>query len=217
MSDRITEGARFHNTDRGIVEIPRGEQGYQAHNPGERALARRRRLGTIAKTTAAVILGVGTLIGINEFRNATQKHDITPTGIGVGELVLKDDAKLLTISGDPGIADNTQVSWDQVTTSDGTPFSNYSSMMLENPPIREIPEPGYPYHTYAILDNVHVDGRTMDLAVDYGDPNLAHKLGNGFSDIGSFQITPDGKYQATYKGEQINPDQIGVIIPGEPK
>lgn len=217
MSDKIIEGLRFHNTDRGIIPAAqsRNEIRDQAHNPIERAIAKRRRLGTIAKTAAAVTLTVGALMGIKEVQSAMQNHDITPTGVGVGEFILRDEAKLLTLN--LGHGETTEVSWDQVTSADGVPFGNYKNMILKFPPVKEVPKPGNPYHAYAILNDVLVNGRETDLAVEYADPNLGHKLNNGFSDIGSFQITPDGKYQATYKGNPIDSDQIGVIIPGEPK
>lgn len=220
MRHKTPEGLRFHRTDdRGIVEVPGKEWKDHAHNPREKTLARRRRLGTIARTAGAVTLGLGALLAVAkiDIDYALKKHDITPTGIGVGGFILQDDAELLTLNGNAKTGQTTQISWDQVTTPDGIPFKGYQTMKLENPPIREVPELGNPYRTYAILDNVKVDGKTMDLAVDYSDPNFAHKLGNGFSDIGSFQITPDGKYRASYKGDPIDPNQIGVIIPGEPK
>lgn len=216
MSDTIAEGSRFTNTDRGIIENPRKKIENQAYNPHDRALAKRRRFGTIAKTTAAVALAVGGLMATKEIQHAVFNHDIPPTRIEVGQLTLTDKAKII-YPDDPDTGADSQISWDQISTPDGTPFSEYKSMQLPNALIREVPEAGNPHNAYAILDNVIVGGKTVDLEVAYNDPNLGHSLDKGFSDIGSLITTPDGKYQATYNGDPIDPDIIGTIIPGQPK
>lgn len=147
MSDELTEGLRFHNTDHGIVEVPRKAPETHAYNLHEKAIARRRRLTGAAKALAALTFIGGAYMAASDSDykqaeqaqvHASQELQEIKDNLYKPDSFFNGNVKIemsdsLNVRKAPYINSSNTLEWSEIKELQGVSTQDLESFLIEKP------------------------------------------------------------------------------------
>lgn len=217
MSDKLTEGLRFLNTEQGVTEMPREQTKAHAYNPHEKASARRKLTG-VAKAIAALTFMGGAYMAASDSdykqevqtqAHASQELQQVKENIYKPDSFFNGNVKIeinnsLNVRKAPS-RDNNTVEWSEIKELQGVSIQGFESLMVENP--------------FITTRGANVDGQAgngawmvFDAIIDNGFGPTKEKLFIALAkQTGAFVQVQDSGGTIKPLSDSLENDNLGVI------